>query len=210
MLAVRPPEYLPRLAFFALARRVERFVLADTFQYSRQSFQNRARIVTPTGAMWLTVPLLGGQHGTPVNEIEIDWRTDWRRVHLKALRFNYGTAPFYAELAPRIEALLAQRHASLGALTRASVALMATWLGLEERFVSASEIAGAPATLEAVRAAFPVADLLALTDTAAHDGATPLSWDETPRRHAFAGPFRPDCSALDALMLYGPEARRWL
>ncbi|PSQ68698.1 MAG: hypothetical protein BRD29_03300 [Bacteroidetes bacterium QH_2_67_10] len=44
-LAVRPPEYFPGLPFMALFREVDRFVLADPFEYSRRSRQNRARPV---------------------------------------------------------------------------------------------------------------------------------------------------------------------
>ncbi len=209
MLAVRTPEYFPRLAFLALAAQADRLVVADTFQYSRQSFQNRARLCTPDGAMWITVPLVGGQHGRALCHVEVDDRRDWRQTHLKALRYNYGATPFYAEYAPRVEALLVQPWPTLGALNVATVAFLAGALGLTTPCERASAMTGAPATLEAVRARFD-ASLLALPDAAAHDGAAPLRWHETPRRQPFPGPFRPDCSALDALFLYGPDARALL
>lgn len=174
--------------------------MGDTFQYSRQSFQNRARIATPDGVMWLTVPLVGGQHGTPIARMRVDERADWRRVHLKALRFNYGAAPFYIEYAPRIEALLAERHATLGSLTRATVELLARLLGVETRCTWASELPGNPATHAAVQDVLPTSEAHPLAD----------SWEEAPRRQPFGGAFRADCSALDALMMYGPDARRFL
>src|SRR5690606_15157503 len=49
MTAVRPPEYFPRLEYAALLLAAERFVVADTFPFSRQGWQNRTRIRTPEG-----------------------------------------------------------------------------------------------------------------------------------------------------------------
>ena len=65
VLAIRPPEYFPRLSHVALMHYATHFVLADTMQYSRQSFQNRTRVRTREGSSWVSVPLKGGQHGSP-------------------------------------------------------------------------------------------------------------------------------------------------
>ena len=96
MLAVRPPEYWPRLSYFALMDRVERFVLADTFQYSRQSFQNRAKLRTPQGWQWISVPLRGGQHGRPVCDVAIEGVPYCMGKHWRAFTFNYHATPFFA------------------------------------------------------------------------------------------------------------------
>ncbi len=210
MLAIRPPEYFPRLAYFALARHTDRFVVADTFQYSRQSYQNRTRILSPDGPMWLTVPLAGGQHGTPIQAVDLDMDGRWPQVHLKALQFNYGKAPFYAHYIAYVETLLLAPPATLGELTVQSVALLARLLGLDASFVLASALPGAPSGLVEVHRHFGEPPLVALYDTAAHDNAATLGWHERPRHQPFGNSFVPDCSALDALMMYGPHARDFL
>ena len=70
MIAIRPPEYFPCLAYAALLLAVDCFVLADTFQYSRQSFQNRTKVRNPQGWQWVSIPLKGGQHGRPICQVE--------------------------------------------------------------------------------------------------------------------------------------------
>ncbi len=215
MLALRPPEYFPRLAYFALLLRADRAVVADTFQYSRQSYQNRARIVTPDGPMWLSVPLVGGQHGTPIHRVCIDGRGRWAQRHLKALQFNYGAAPFYEAYLPAIEETICAEHETLGALTVATVRCLAGLLGLAPPEVLSESVLDAPATLGEACDALAPAGLLVLPDTAAHDRALVaqtrlLDWRERPRHQPFGPPFIADCSALDALMMYGPDARSLL
>ncbi len=94
-IAIRPPEYLPRLQYMALMQSVDVFVLADTFQYSRQSFQNRTRVRTPQGAHWISIPLLGRQHGRPGIQTVIDSNVHWRSKHLRSISFNYSQTPFF-------------------------------------------------------------------------------------------------------------------
>ena len=96
MLAIRPPEYFPSIQYCALMLAAEEFVLADTFQYSRQSFQNRAKIRTPQGWQWISVPLQGKQHGTPIQHVLLDQQmTDWQRQQWKTIATNYRSSAFF-------------------------------------------------------------------------------------------------------------------
>ena len=99
---IRPPDYWPGIAYMALIDRADRVVLADTFQYSRQSFQNRARLRTPQGWQWISIPLRGRQHGTPIREVMIWQRPAWLRKHLKALVYNYRGTPFFTYYEPAL------------------------------------------------------------------------------------------------------------
>src|SRR5690606_16828207 len=96
MTAVRPPEFFPRLAYAALLLAADRFVVADTFPFSRQAWHNRTRIRTPEapGWQWLTVPRRHAGKGAALRAVPLDGTEPWARTHARALRYNYGMAPF--------------------------------------------------------------------------------------------------------------------
>ncbi len=211
MIAVRPPEYFPGLAFFALMDAADRFVLADTFQYSRQSFQNRARLRTPQGRQWVSIPLVGRQHGRPVREVVIEQRRDWLGKHARAFSYNYRSTPFFEYYEPYFEPIFSRTWTRLSDLTCATVALLHRLLGLTTTLVRASALPGAPDTLPAVLAAVGEDALLAPESAAAHDAplapALRVMRYETPAYRQNFGGFVPGLSAVDVLFNYGPEAR---
>ena len=222
MTAVRPPEYFPRLAYAALLLAVERFVLADTFPFSRQGWQNRTRIRTPggDGRQWLTAPRRHTEAGAPLLALPLDHGTPWARTHSRALRYNYGMAPFYEHYRAGVEELLGRAWPSLGALTAATVRWTARQLGAEAEVVCASDLPGVPETLPAVWVALgepalgAPAVLGTLPESAERDaerlaayGPTVrvLCFDEPARRQNFPG-FVGDLGVLDLLFNHGPAA----
>lgn len=211
MIAILAPEYFPRLAFFALARAADRVILGDTFQYSRQSGQNRTLLRSGQGAHWLTIPLMGGQHGTPQSHIQPDARIPWSKRHLRAIRFDLGTTPYFDHLLPEIEDVLAQPHDNLVSLNVATILMLARWLGVSGKFQRASDLAGAPRSFAEVVDVVRPSSVLSLPEAARHDSryarVTPLHWVEPPRPQRFPG-FVPGLSALDAVAHLGLDV--WL
>ena len=208
MTAVRAPEYLPRLPFAALLLAADRVLLGDTFRFSRQSAQNRARIRTSQGAQWLSVPRVHA--GTPLALLDLAVVDDgWRVQHARAVRVAYGMAPFYEHYAPSLAALWAEPAASLADLTVASVRWVARQLGARCAIERASDLPGAPASLDAVWRACD-GPLLTLSEALARDrqlgaGLVELAFEEPARRQAFPG-FVPGLSVLDLLMNHGPAS----
>lgn len=208
MIAVRPPEYWPRPGFFGLMAEVDVFVLADSFQYSRQSFQNRARLRTPDGWQWISIPLKGGQHGRPVEEVEIRRTPHWMTKHWRALHFNYRTSPFFDFYEERLRALFETEWTTLGALTVASVEMLRSLLGVRTPLVCASKLVDAPSGLESVLSHYGGYDLLVPRIAAEADAALAVYVADfacPSYRQNFEG-FERDMSALDLLFNYGPEA----
>ncbi|NND71920.1 MAG: hypothetical protein HKN43_10100 [Rhodothermales bacterium] len=124
------PEYFPGVDLCA-AMFVSRTIVLDcTRQYVRQSFQNRAKVRTPDGWQWLSIPLVAHQHGRSIEEVVIDEGKDWRKVHLQSLRYNYRSTPFYDFIEPRIEDVLSGKDGSLSALMVDSTLLTIELLGL--------------------------------------------------------------------------------
>jgi hypothetical protein len=195
--AVATPPLLPPLVFFARWHRSDALIAGDTFAYSRRSTHNRARIQTPEGLLWLTVPVESGQTGAPMRSVRLarhatDARLPWPRKLARTLRFVYGTAPFYAHYAPQLEAAFGEPHPSLADLNVSLLRLVARWLCIDAPLVLASSLDGAPPTEAGALAAVGGA-------------LVPDAFAEPPR-YAHNGAFTPGLSVLDALMAVGPEA----
>jgi hypothetical protein len=214
MVVVCAPDYLPGQEFMALVRRADTLVLGDTFQYSRQSFQNRARVRSPQGWHWLTIPLLGKQHGRPIRNTRIDRRTDWAAAHRRSVQYNYKTAPFYDYYIDALMALWAAAGDTLGPLTCASVEWLAQWLASHAVVWRASRLEGAPSDIGAICEVLGRGDVLLPPSRIRHD-AHLVADPHVATIHMPAYPqnfegFEPGLSALDLLFTQGPEAGRLL
>ena len=51
------PTYLPWLGYFDLMAESDLFVFLDHVQFEKESWQNRNRVKSPEGWLWLTVPV---------------------------------------------------------------------------------------------------------------------------------------------------------
>ncbi len=216
MIAIRPPEYFPGPAYCALMASCRRFVLADTFQFSRQSFHNRSQLRTPDGRQWITIPLEGGGRGTSIHDARIDGRKPWASRHRRALLFNYRSSPYFEYYEDRVVDLLEHPWDSLGAVTVTSVRLVHALLELDCDLVVASESFSPPPhdlskAIEAVGAAEPIG---ILPDALAHDALylpdlVTVDIQMAPYRQVFPG-FVGGLSVLDLLFNLGPGAKAWL
>ncbi len=201
--AIRPPEFAPRVEVAALLLAVDRFVLADTFAFSRQSFHNRARILTDQGPRWLTVPRQHAGVGQPLLEVEV--LDGWRRSHRAALRAAYGQAPFYEHIAPEWDAVL-EVAGSLADLSVASTQFVARWLRAPAEIVRASALPGAPRRLDTIARVLEAESLLTLPESAPYDrSAVPGLEIGVLEVESFgAGETAEGVSVLHLLMHYGP------
>jgi hypothetical protein len=94
-IGISQPTYLPWLGFLDLIDQVDTFVLLDNVQFEKQSWQQRNRIKTPAGLLWLTVPVVfRGRLGQKIQEVEIR-DADFSRKHLRAIELNYSRASFF-------------------------------------------------------------------------------------------------------------------
>lgn len=181
---------------------VDRFVIADTFAFSRQSFHNRARILTDQGPRWLTVPRRHAGVGQPLREVAV--LDGWRREHRAALRAAYGKTPYYEHVAPEWDEVL-ETTGSLADLSSASMMFVARWLRAPADPVRASDLEGEPSNFASVAGVLEADSLVVLPESAARDRASVPGLDvgvlevdvpEVP----------PGVSALHLLMHHGPQA----
>lgn len=92
--SIRQPGYLPFLGFFKKIESVNRFVIFDDVQYSRGDWDNRNKIGSNDGPLWLTVPILN-KSSKLLSDVEIDFSKKWISKHCSTIEYNYKNSPFF-------------------------------------------------------------------------------------------------------------------
>lgn len=96
VLTSHQPVYLPWLGLFHKIALADTYCFFDVAQFLHKDWNNRNKIKTDQGAIWLTVPVLKkGYVNKSIREIEIDNSHDWRKKHWLSILFNYQQAPFF-------------------------------------------------------------------------------------------------------------------
>ena len=85
--AIMQPTYLPWCGYFALMQAVDTFILLDSVQFAKRSWQQRNQIKTANGAKWLTVPVISkGKRQQLICEAELDDSRNFASTHRKVLK----------------------------------------------------------------------------------------------------------------------------
>ncbi len=136
------PNYLPWLGFFDKMVQCDVFIIEDNVQFELQGFQNRNKVKTPHGAMWLTLPI---EHvGKPmlINEVKIANKAepDWAKRHWLTLKYNYAKAPFWEEFSGFFEETYSQEWTLLIDLNMYFIKGLMRFFKIEKPLVMSSSL----------------------------------------------------------------------
>ncbi|MBO0584707.1 hypothetical protein EXQ36_10090 [Clostridium botulinum] len=85
ILTAHQPVYLPWLGLFHKIALSDVYCFFDDVQYLRRDWNNRNKIKTSNGDIWLTVPVLSKGHmEKSIKDIEINNTIDWRKKALES------------------------------------------------------------------------------------------------------------------------------
>lgn len=129
---ISQPMYFPWAGILEQVRLSNVFVHYEDVQFTRGSFSNRVQVKTDIGMRWLTVPLKNCILGQQINEVEIDYRTDWRRSHRDILKQAYAKSEHRNEMLDLVDDVFSQKYDSLAELSKASTMCLIHYLGLED------------------------------------------------------------------------------
>ena len=97
-IAIMQPTYLPWSGYFGLMHYVDIFVLLDSVQFERRSWQQRNKIKTDLGEKLLTIPVIKkGKRDQLINEVLIDKNNEFNNQHINLIKQHYSKAPFFKE-----------------------------------------------------------------------------------------------------------------
>lgn len=97
ILSAHQPVYMPWLGLFHKIALADIFCVFDIVQYQRKDFNNRNRIKTSAGPIWLSVPVKSsGRLDSTIADIEII-NNGWHKKHIKSIELNYKKTPYFEQ-----------------------------------------------------------------------------------------------------------------
>ena len=148
--AIMQPTYLPWSGYFGLMQSVDVFVLLDSVQFARRSWQQRNQIKTANGAQLLSVPVQSkGKRDQLICEVELDKSSGFAATHRRSIEMSYAKTPHFKQYANTLLPLLDNSSPLLADLTIGLILQLKAQLGITTRVLRSSELdsSGAKADL---------------------------------------------------------------
>jgi len=143
IISVHQPQYLPWLGYFDKIDRADAFVLLDNVQFKKNEWQNRNKIKTAQGWMWLTVPVLY-KFPQLINEVGVNNTDRWQHKQRQALVSNYRKSPFWQMLEGFFEETFTRQWTLISELNIHVVKKIIGLLGIETPVHVASDMGTFP------------------------------------------------------------------
>jgi len=108
ILTAHQPVYLPWLGLFHKICLADMYCIFDIAQYQTKDFNNRNKIKTNSGDLWLTVPVESKDHfQKKLCDIKII-NNGWNRKQFKSIYLAYKKAEFFEQYIGGLEKILMQ------------------------------------------------------------------------------------------------------
>lgn len=214
-------NYLPWRGYFDFIDDVDVFVFFDDVKYSHRTWRNRNQIKTPSGLLWLSVPVLHDRE-TLIENARIDNGSRWAEKHARSIYLAYQKAPYFNDYAEEFFSLLTSPEETISRLNIELCKWMMKKLCIDTEIRMSSEFAakgdkyqrpldilremGATAYLSGPTAK-PYTDVNAFNRAGISLEFKAYEYPEYPQLH---GSFVSNVSAIDLLFNCGPDARRFL
>ncbi len=132
------PAFWPSLATLAVAARSVRLVLRDDLPFDPESGLHRARLPSPAGQTWITLPVRGALPAAPVREIALAPASEWAPRAMRAVEHAFSGAPYFEHYRCDLARLLFQGWTRLADLDVAMLQLLLRSFGVDAEVLRAS------------------------------------------------------------------------
>lgn len=130
--AIMQPTYLPWVGYFALMKSVDIFIILDSVQFSKRSWQQRNQIKTESGPKWLTVPVISkGKMEQLITDVQIDHSNKFPENHINMIKQNYKKSKFFNNYSEDLFNILRKKHKNLSSLSIDLILLIRELLGIK-------------------------------------------------------------------------------
>ena len=139
--AIMQPTYLPWSGYFDLMDQCDLFVFLDTVQFDKRSWQQRNRVKTDRGELYLTVPVLSkGRFEQRIAEAEIDASRHFEDTHVRTVDMAYAKAPHATPYLSQWAAVMRAGHGRLADLNIALIEWLRDAAGIPTKTLRASTL----------------------------------------------------------------------
>lgn len=142
--AILQSNYIPWKGYFHLISRSDHFLFLDEVQYTKNDWRNRNLIPTPSGLIWLTVPVLHKRLSKQlIHEARIKDSVNWQRKHWNAIRNTYSKAQHFNEIADLLHDAYFKPWTLLSDLNQHIIKKICVYLGIRAKISDTRELAEA-------------------------------------------------------------------
>ena len=116
--AIMQPTYLPWIGYFSLMKSVDVFIILDSVQFSKRSWQQRNQIKTESGPTWLSVPVISkGKREQLITDVQIDYSSKFPESHINMIKQNYRKSKFFSNYSQDFFNIFSKKHKNLSSLS---------------------------------------------------------------------------------------------
>lgn len=126
--AIFPLFFLPPISYFSAIQTLQQPLVFEKFEnFPKQTYRNRATVLSPNGPLDLIVPVIkgsrlsGSQSGchTRLTDVRICYDSDWQRLHWKSLESCYRSSAYFEYYESELEQIYKTRFTYLYELNEA-------------------------------------------------------------------------------------------
>lgn len=129
---VCPLVPFPNIYWWSYAFNADTILLDQAEHFEKMSLRNRYLVSGSGGLNTLSIPIAEGrQQRKPMNEVKIDYKSDWQKKHWRTLQTVYNRSPYFEFFNQDIQSLYLQKFDMLIDFNEASIHLMAQLLNIK-------------------------------------------------------------------------------
>lgn len=135
------PTYLPWMGYFEMINSSEIYIVFDHVQFEKKSWQQRNKIKTANGVIYLTIPVEKAPRKTPISEIKISYtQGNPLENHWKTIELAYKKAPYFEKYKEQFKKIYSKKHILLRDLNVEIIKLVCDILGIKKKIIFSSEL----------------------------------------------------------------------
>ncbi|MFA8298544.1 MAG: WbqC family protein [Hyphomicrobiales bacterium] len=194
-----PSVFLPSVDYMAIALWSKSIVIDIHENYSKQTYRNRARILSPNGVLDLNIPVIKtkGNH-TNMKDMGISFQEDWDIRVWKTIETSYSSSPYFLYYKDELKGVILNRKEELVDYNTELFKLVCELIDIDIKFSFSSSFIAYGEEVELRSVIHP-------------KKTSPLTYfDEYYQVFSEKHGFKSNLSVLDLLMNKGPESYTYL
>lgn len=113
-MAIFSTAYFGPISYFQQMLKYESDLIIESKEhFVKQTYRNRCVIAGANGPLNLIVPLKKRGERLPIDQVEISYDEDWKKLHLRSIESAYRSSPYYEFYEDEFIALFEEHHETL-------------------------------------------------------------------------------------------------
>jgi len=135
------PTYLPWMGYFEMIASSDVYVAFDSAQFIKKTFDQRNRIKTANGVIYLSLPVQKAPQKTNTCDIKISYeRGNPLENHWKTIELAYKKAPYFEKYKPLFKEFYSRKYVLLRDLNVDMIKLICGILGIKTKIILSSSL----------------------------------------------------------------------